>query len=139
MVFIALILLPDKLAPVRICVSPRDGEQTRIDMDLLSAFFAKFPEMRDLDVPALLDTEMAKVFEEAAAYPRRRQPSRGDSSKSGSSPYVKRSPPPPDPLRVLWSGAAVQTSRGAAVRWVWRVPVNECTRFRVGLVFSGFS
>ena len=54
-------------APVRICVSQRDGEQTRIDMDLPSAFFAKFPEMRESDVPQLLDAEMVKVFEDAAA------------------------------------------------------------------------
>jgi uncharacterized protein (DUF302 family) len=54
-------------APVRICVSPRDGEQTRIDMDLPSAFFGKFPEMRESDVPKLLDAEMVKVFEDAAA------------------------------------------------------------------------
>jgi uncharacterized protein (DUF302 family) len=53
-------------APVRICVSQRDGEQTRIDMDLPSAFFGKFPEMRESDVPALLDAEMVKVFEDAA-------------------------------------------------------------------------
>ena len=38
-------------APVRICVSPRDGEETRIDMDLPSAFFSKFPEMRPSAVP----------------------------------------------------------------------------------------
>ena len=36
---------------------------------------------------------------------------------SRSSAYVDWSPPPPDPLRVLWSGAPVRTSRGA-VRWV---------------------
>jgi len=54
-------------APVRICVSQRDGEQTRIDMDLPSAFFGKFPETRESDVPALLDAEMVKVFEDAAA------------------------------------------------------------------------
>jgi hypothetical protein len=54
-------------APVRICVSQRDGEQTRIDMDLPSAFFSKFPEMAQSDVPKLLDAEMVKVFEDAAA------------------------------------------------------------------------
>ncbi|MFI2207292.1 hypothetical protein ACH47Z_42860 [Streptomyces sp. NPDC020192] len=54
-------------APVRICISQRDGEQTRIDMDLPSAFFGKFPEMRESDVPELLDAEMVKVFEDAAA------------------------------------------------------------------------
>ena len=53
-------------APVRVCISQRDGEQTRIDMDLPSAFFSKFPEMRDSDVPALLDTEMVTLFQEAA-------------------------------------------------------------------------
>jgi uncharacterized protein (DUF302 family) len=54
-------------APVRICVSQRDGEETRIDMDQPSAFFSKFPEMRESDVPELLDEEMIKVFEDAAA------------------------------------------------------------------------
>jgi uncharacterized protein (DUF302 family) len=54
-------------APVRICVSQRDGERTRIDMDLPSAFFGKFPEMSESDVPELLDAEMVKVFEDAAA------------------------------------------------------------------------
>ena len=54
-------------APVRICVSQRDGEETRIDMDQNSAFFSKFPEMRPSSVPALLDAKMIKVFEEAAA------------------------------------------------------------------------
>jgi uncharacterized protein (DUF302 family) len=54
-------------APVRICVSQRDGEETRIDMDHPSAFFSKFPEMAQSDVPQLLDAEMVKVFEDAAA------------------------------------------------------------------------
>jgi uncharacterized protein (DUF302 family) len=54
-------------APVRICVSQRDGDETRIDLDLPSAFFSKFPELADSDVPALLDAEMVKVFEDAAA------------------------------------------------------------------------
>ena len=54
-------------APVRICVSQRDGEETRIDMDLPSAFFSKFPEMRPSAVPALLDEKLIKVFEDAAA------------------------------------------------------------------------
>jgi hypothetical protein len=52
---------------VRVCVSQRDGEETRIDMDLPSAFFSKFPETRPSSVPALLDAEMVKVFEDAAA------------------------------------------------------------------------
>jgi uncharacterized protein (DUF302 family) len=54
-------------APARVCVSQRDGEETRIDMDLPSAFFSKFPEMRPSSVPALLDAKMIKVFEDAAA------------------------------------------------------------------------
>jgi uncharacterized protein (DUF302 family) len=54
-------------APVRVCVSQRDGEETRIDMDQVTAFFSKFPEMRPSSVPALLDDKMVKVFEDAAA------------------------------------------------------------------------
>jgi len=54
-------------APVRICVSQRDGEDTRIDLDQVTAFFAKFPETAPSDVPHLLDTEMVKVFQDAAA------------------------------------------------------------------------
>jgi len=53
--------------PVRICVSQRDGEQTRIDMDQQVAFFSKFPEMKPSPVPALLDAKMIKFFEDAAA------------------------------------------------------------------------
>src|SRR5713226_8806325 len=54
-------------APVRVCVSQRDGEETRIDMDLPSADFSKFPETRPSSVPALLDGKLTKVLEEAAA------------------------------------------------------------------------
>jgi uncharacterized protein (DUF302 family) len=54
-------------APVRICVSQRDGEETRIDLDQISAFFSKFPETAPSDVPQLLDDEMVKVFQDAAA------------------------------------------------------------------------
>ena len=53
-------------APVRICVSQRDGEQTRIDLDQVTAFFSKFPETGPSDVPGRLDAEMVKVFEDAA-------------------------------------------------------------------------
>jgi uncharacterized protein (DUF302 family) len=53
-------------APVRVCVSQRDGEETRIDMDLPSAFFSKFPEMQPSSVPALLDAKLIKVLEDAA-------------------------------------------------------------------------
>jgi uncharacterized protein (DUF302 family) len=54
-------------APVRICVSQRDGEQTRIDLDQPSAFFTQFPEMAPSGVPAQLDAEMIPVIEAAAA------------------------------------------------------------------------
>src|ERR1700692_4376829 len=54
-------------APVRIFGSQRDGEETRIDMDLPSAFFSKFPETRPSSVPALLDETLIKLFEDAAA------------------------------------------------------------------------
>ena len=54
-------------APVRVCVSQRDGEQTRIDMELPSAFFTMFPETRPSSVPALLDEKLMKVLEDAAA------------------------------------------------------------------------
>ena len=54
-------------APVRVCVSQRDGEQTRIDMDHQLSFFSKFPEMKPSSVPALLDEKLTKFFEEIAA------------------------------------------------------------------------
>jgi uncharacterized protein (DUF302 family) len=54
-------------APVRICVSQRDGEETRIDLDQPSAFFTQFPEMAQSAVPAQLDAEMIPVIEDAAA------------------------------------------------------------------------
>jgi uncharacterized protein (DUF302 family) len=57
-------------APVRVCVSQRDGEQTRIDLDQVTAFFSQFPETGPSEVPRLLDTEldteMVKVFQDAA-------------------------------------------------------------------------
>ena len=54
-------------APVRVCVSQRDGEEARIDMDLPSAFFGAFPEVRPSAVPALLDAKIIEVLEQAAA------------------------------------------------------------------------
>src|ERR1700724_1415156 len=54
-------------APVRICVSQRDGEQTRIDMDNQLSFFSKFPEMKPSSVPALLNEKLTKFFKEIAA------------------------------------------------------------------------
>jgi uncharacterized protein (DUF302 family) len=54
-------------APVRVCVSQRDGEETRIDLDQVTSFFSQFPETGPSEVPKLLDTEMVKVFQDAAA------------------------------------------------------------------------
>ncbi len=54
-------------APACVCVSQRDGEETRIDMELPSALFSAFPETRRSSVPALLDGKVVKVFEDAAA------------------------------------------------------------------------
>jgi uncharacterized protein (DUF302 family) len=53
-------------APVRICVSQRDGEDTRIDLDQATAFFTQFPETTPSEVPKLLDEKLVKVFEDAA-------------------------------------------------------------------------
>jgi hypothetical protein len=46
--------------------SQRDGEDTRIDMDLPSAFFSKFPEMQRSSVPALLDAKLTMLLEDSA-------------------------------------------------------------------------
>ena len=54
-------------APVRVCVSQRDGEETRIDMELSSASFSAFPEVQPSSVPALLDAKLVKALEDAAA------------------------------------------------------------------------
>jgi uncharacterized protein (DUF302 family) len=54
-------------APVRFCVSQRDGEETRIDIDLPTSFFSQFPEMRDSRVPAELDRRMLPLLERIAA------------------------------------------------------------------------
>ena len=52
--------------PVRVCVSQRDGEDTRIDLDDVTAFFSQFPETGPSEVPKLLGAEMVKLFEDAA-------------------------------------------------------------------------
>jgi hypothetical protein len=46
----------------RICVSQRDGEQTRTDMDNQLSFFSKFTEMKPSSVPALLRPKADKVL-----------------------------------------------------------------------------
>jgi uncharacterized protein with von Willebrand factor type A (vWA) domain len=52
---------------VRVCVSQRDGEETRIDLDQVTAFFSEFPETAPSDVPQLLDDIMVRVFQDVAA------------------------------------------------------------------------
>jgi len=53
-------------APVRFCVSQRDGEETRIDIDLPTSFFSQFPEMRNSSIPAELDERMLPLLENIA-------------------------------------------------------------------------
>lgn len=53
---------------VRSSIAPKQPrcDMSRIDMDLPSAFFAKFCEMRDSDAPGFADG-IVTVFEEAAS------------------------------------------------------------------------
>lgn len=53
-------------APVRFCVSQRDGEETRIDIDRPTSFFSQFPELGDSKVPAELDSRMIPLLERIA-------------------------------------------------------------------------
>jgi hypothetical protein len=54
-------------APTRFCVSQRDGEGTRIDIDLPSLFFSQFPELSASPVPAQLDARMIPLLESVAS------------------------------------------------------------------------
>lgn len=54
-------------APVRFCVSQRDGEDARIDIDLPTSFFSQFPEMRDSPVPQELDDRMIPLLQRIAS------------------------------------------------------------------------
>jgi len=54
-------------APTRFCVSQRDGEETRIDVDLPSSFFSQFPELSASPVPAELDARMIPLLERVAS------------------------------------------------------------------------
>lgn len=53
-------------APVRFCVSQRDGEDARIDIDLPTAFFSQFHELQESRVPAELDARMIPLLEKIA-------------------------------------------------------------------------
>src|SRR5271167_2888881 len=52
--------------PVRFCVSQKDGEDARIDIDLPTSFFSQFPEMKDSPIPQLLDDRMIPLLQEIA-------------------------------------------------------------------------
>jgi hypothetical protein len=54
-------------APVRFCVSQKDGEEARIDIDLPTSFFSQFPEMRDSPVPEELDDRMIPLLQKIAS------------------------------------------------------------------------
>jgi hypothetical protein len=53
-------------APVRFCVSQRDGENTRIDIDRPTTFHSQFPELSASSVPAEKDTRMLPLLARAA-------------------------------------------------------------------------
>jgi hypothetical protein len=52
---------------VRFCVSQRDGEEARIDIDLPAAFFRQFPEMKNSPVPQELDDETIPLLQQIAS------------------------------------------------------------------------
>jgi uncharacterized protein (DUF302 family) len=54
-------------APTRFCVSQRDGEETRIDIDLPTSFFSQFPELSASPVPAQLDAGMIPLLRRVAS------------------------------------------------------------------------
>ena len=54
-------------APVRFCVSQREGQEARIDIDSPSAFFSQFPEMKDSSVPRELDDRMIPLLQTIAS------------------------------------------------------------------------
>ena len=54
-------------APVRFCVSQRDGEAAQIDIDLPSSFFSQIPELHDSPVPQELDDRMISLLVKIAS------------------------------------------------------------------------
>jgi uncharacterized protein (DUF302 family) len=54
-------------APTRFCVSQRDAEDTRIDIDLPTSFFRQFPELSASTVPAQLDARMIPLLQKVAS------------------------------------------------------------------------
>ena len=49
-------------APMRFCVSQRDGEDTRIDIDRPTSFLSQFPELSASAVPAETDARMLPLL-----------------------------------------------------------------------------
>lgn len=49
-------------APVRFCVSQRDGEDTRIDIDRPTSFHSQFPELSASTVPAEKDARILPLL-----------------------------------------------------------------------------
>jgi uncharacterized protein (DUF302 family) len=54
-------------APVRFCVSQRDGEAAQIDIDLPSSFFGQIPELDTSAVPKELDERMIGILTKIAS------------------------------------------------------------------------
>jgi uncharacterized protein (DUF302 family) len=54
------------VAPVRFCVSKRDGEDTRIDIDRPSSIDSQFPELSASTVPAIKDAGMLPLLAKVA-------------------------------------------------------------------------
>jgi hypothetical protein len=54
-------------APTGFCVSQRDGEETRIDIDLPTSFFSQFPELSASPVPAQLGARMIPLLQSVAS------------------------------------------------------------------------
>ena len=54
-------------APVRFCVSQREGQEARIDIDLPSSFYSQFPEMKDSPVRRELDERMIPLLQKIAS------------------------------------------------------------------------
>jgi hypothetical protein len=54
-------------APTRFCVSQREGEETRIDIDLPTSFFSQFPELSASPVPQQLDVRMIPLLQKVAS------------------------------------------------------------------------
>jgi uncharacterized protein (DUF302 family) len=54
-------------APVRFCVSQKDGEDAQINIDLPTSFFSQFPEMKNSTVPQELDDRMIPLLQKIAS------------------------------------------------------------------------